>query len=216
MTKRKYSKAEEIFNSISHGTGVIFGIVALTLLLIVGIRSRHVPSIVAYSIYGACIILMFLSSTLYHSITIAKAKKVLRVLDHSSIFLFIAGTYTPISILVLDGTMRLVTLIGIWSIALAGVIYKIITYGKFDKYKKVSLFIYLAMGWFGILPVKSIIDNTSINFFFWILAGGLLYSLGTIFYSSKKIKFNHGIWHIFVLAASVAHFLGIFKFIALG
>ena len=216
MNKKKYSKAEEVFNSISHGTGVIFGIVALTLLLIVAIRSGHVPSIVAYSIYGACIILMFLSSTLYHSITIAKAKKVLRVLDHSSIFLFIAGTYTPISILVLDGTMRLVTLIGIWSIALAGVIYKIITYGKFDKYKKISLFIYLAMGWFGIFPIKSIINNTSINFFFWILAGGLLYSLGTIFYSSKKIKFNHGIWHIFVLAASVTHFLGIFKHIALG
>ena len=216
MNKKKYSKAEEVFNSISHGTGVIFGIVALTLLLIVAIRSGHVPSIIAFSIYGACIILMFLSSTLYHSITIEKVKKVLRVFDHSSIFLFIAGTYTPIAILVLQGSLRIVTLIGIWAIALAGIIYKVLTYGKFDKYKKISLFIYLAMGWFGIVPIKSIINNTSINFFFWILAGGLLYSLGTIFYSSKKIKFNHGIWHIFVLAASVTHFLGIFKYIALG
>lgn len=216
MNKKKYSKAEEVFNSISHGTGVIFGIVALTLLLIVAIRSGHVPSIVAFSIYGVCIILMFLSSTLYHSITIEKVKKVLRVFDHSSIFLFIAGTYTPIAILVLQGSLRIVTLIGIWAIALAGIIYKVLTYGKFDKYKKISLFIYLAMGWFGIFPIKSIINNTSINFFFWILAGGLLYSLGTIFYSSKKIKFNHGIWHIFVLAASVTHFLGIFKYIALG
>ena len=216
MNKKKYSKAEEVFNSISHGTGVIFGIVALTLLLIVAIRSGHVPSIIAFSIYGACIILMFLSSTLYHSITIEKVKKVLRVFDHSSIFLFIAGTYTPIAILVLQGSLRIVTLIGIWAIALAGIIYKVLTYGKFDKYKKISLFIYLAMGWFGIFPIKSIINNTSINFFFWILAGGLLYSLGTIFYSSKKIKFNHGIWHIFVLAASVTHFLGIFKYIALG
>ena len=161
MNKKKYSKAEEVFNSISHGTGVIFGIVALTLLLIVAIRSGHVPSIIAFSIYGACIILMFLSSTLYHSITIEKVKKVLRVFDHSSIFLFIAGTYTPIAILVLQGSLRIVTLIGIWAIALAGIIYKVLTYGKFDKYKKISLFIYLAMGWFGIVPIKSIINNTS-------------------------------------------------------
>lgn len=212
---KKYSKAEEIFNSITHGTGVIFGIVALTLLLIVAIRSRHVPSIVAYSIYGGCIILMFLSSTLYHSFTIEKVKRVLRVFDHSSIFLFIAGTYTPIALLVLTGTLRLVILIGVWVVALAGVIFKIATYGKFDKYKKLSLFIYIAMGWFAIIPIKAIVDATSMGFLFWILVGGLLYTIGTIFYSSKRIKFNHGIWHLFVLAASVAHFLGIFKFIAL-
>lgn len=215
MKKKKYSKAEEIFNSITHGTGVIFGIVALTLLLIVAIRSGHIPSIVAFSIYGGCIILMFLSSTLYHSFTIEKVKRILRVFDHSSIFLFIAGTYTPIALLVLDGAWRLVTLIGVWAIALSGIVFKILTYGKFDKYKKLSLFIYIAMGWIAIIPVKAIIDATSIKFFYWILAGGLLYTIGTIFYGNDKIKFNHGIWHIFVLAASVTHFLGIFGFIAL-
>lgn len=211
---KKYSKAEEIFNSITHGTGVVFGIVALTLLLIVAIRGGHIPSIVAFSIYGGCIILMFLSSTLYHSFTMEKVKRVLRVFDHSSIFLFIAGTYTPIALLTLEGGLRLFTLIGVWAIALAGIVYKILTYGKFDKFKKLSLFIYIAMGWFAIIPIKAIIEATSLNFFFWILAGGLLYTIGTIFYSNKKIKFNHGIWHIFVLAASITHFLGIFKYLA--
>lgn len=211
---KRYSRAEEIFNSISHGTGVIFGIVALILLLIVAIRSRHLPSIVAFSVYGGCIILMFLSSTLYHSFTIEKVKRVLRVFDHSSIFLFIAGSYTPIALLSLEGTLRLVTLIGVWTIAIAGVVYKILTYGKFDKHKKLSLFIYIAMGWIAIIPIKAIIEATSINFFLWILAGGLLYTIGTIFYSSKKIKFSHGIWHLFVLAASITHFLGIFKYLA--
>lgn len=215
LLSKKYSKVEEIFNSVTHGTGVIFGIVALTLLLIVAIKSGHVPSIVGFSIYGGCIILMFLSSTLYHSFTIEKIKRVLRVFDHSSIFLFIAGTYTPIALLALEGPLRLMILIGVWVIALAGVIFKIATFGKFDKYKKLSLFIYIAMGWIAIIPIKAIIESASINFFLWILAGGLLYTLGTIFYSSKRIKFNHGIWHIFVLAASVTHFLGIFKYLAL-
>lgn len=215
LLSKKYSKAEEIFNGISHGMGVVFGIVALTLLLIVSIRKGDIPSIVAFSIYGGCIILMFLSSTLYHSITIEKAKRVLRVFDHSSIFLFIAGTYTPIALLALNGSLRWIILIGVWAIALSGIIFKIITYNKFDKFKLLSVFIYIGMGWIAIIPIKSIINATSLNFFYWILAGGLLYTVGTIFYGNKRIPFNHGIWHIFVLAASIAHFLGIFKYLAL-
>lgn len=206
---KKYSKFEEIFNSVTHGIGVVFGIVALTILLYIAIKKGSVLEIVAFSIYGACIILMFLSSTLYHSFTKEKVKKILRVFDHSSIFLFIAGTYTPIVLLTLEGTMRVGILVAIWSIAIAGVVFKIFTYGKYDRFKKASVLIYIAMGWFAILPVKAIINATSINFFYWILAGGLLYTLGTIFYSNKRIPLNHGIWHLFVLAASITHFIGI-------
>lgn len=211
---KKYNKIEEIFNGITHGIGVVFGIVALTVLLILSIRKGDIPSIVSFSIYGACIILMFLSSTLYHSIPMEKAKSILRVFDHSSIFLFIAGTYTPIVILTLTGALRIGVLVSIWSIALSGVVFKIFTYGKFDKYKAVSLIIYIGMGWTAIIPIKAIINATSINFFFWILGGGLLYTLGTIFYGIKKIPFNHGIWHLFVLAASVVHFVGIYLYLA--
>lgn len=210
---KKYNKIEEIFNGITHGIGVVFGIFALTILLILSIRKGDIPSIVSFSIYGACIILMFLSSTLYHSINRDKAKSVLRVFDHSSIFLFIAGTYTPIVILTLTGPLRMGVLISVWSIALSGVVFKIFTYGKFDKYKAVSLIIYIGMGWIAILPIKSIINATSINFFLWILGGGLLYTLGTIFYGFRKIPFNHGIWHLFVLAASIVHFVGIYLYL---
>lgn len=212
---KKYSKAEEIFNGISHGMGVVFGIVALTILLIISINKGDISSIVAFSIYGGCIILMFLSSTLYHSITIEKAKRILRVFDHSSIFLFIAGTYTPIALLALEGRLRIVTLVVVWAIALLGVAFKIITYNKFDKFKIFSVLVYIGMGWIAIFPIKAIINATSINFFYWILGGGLLYTVGTLFYSNKKIPFNHGIWHIFVLAASITHFLGILKYLAL-
>ena len=156
---------------------------------------------------------MFLSSTLYHSINKDKAKSVLRVFDHSSIFLFIAGTYTPIVILTLTGRLRIGVLISVWAIAIAGVLFKIFTYGKFDKYKAVSLILYIGMGWIAIIPIKAIISATSINFFLWIIGGGVLYTVGTIFYGFKKIPFNHGIWHLFVLAASIVHFLGIYLYL---
>ncbi|MEW8973116.1 MAG: hemolysin III family protein [Tissierellaceae bacterium] len=211
---KKYTKKEEIANGITHGLGVIFGIVAVTILLFMAISERNVPRIVSFSIYGVCIILMFLSSTLYHSFTIDRVKQILRVFDHSSIFLFIAGTYTPIALLALQGKLRLIILIGIWIIALLGITFKIFTFGKFDKYKALSLILYIGMGWIAIIPIKAIINATSINFFYWILAGGIMYTLGTIFYSIKKIPYSHAIWHVFVLIASIAHFLGIALYLA--
>lgn len=210
----KREKTEELLNCISHGLGVVFGIFALIVLLIMSIKKGDPASIAAFSIYGACIILMFLSSTLYHSFTIKKVKEVLRVFDHSAIFLFIAGSYTPIVILTLTGKFRIFMLVAVWSIAIAGVLFKILTFGKFDKYTVVSLIIYIGMGWIALIPLKAIVNATSINFFYWILAGGILYTLGTIFYKNKKIPFNHAIWHLFVLAASITHFLGIMIYLA--
>ena len=206
--KKKYTLKEEIANGITHGLGVIFGIVSLVVLLMLSIRNGDTVAVVAFSIYGACFILMYLSSTLYHSVTNEKAKSILRVFDHSSIFLFIAGSYTPIALLTMTGKLRIGVLVATWSIALLGVIFKILTYNKFDKFKIVSLAIYIGMGWLAVFTIKPIIEMTSIGFFLWILAGGLLYTFGTIFYSMKKIPYNHAIWHMFVLAASAAHFVG--------
>jgi hemolysin III len=208
-----YSIKEEIANGITHGLGVLFGIVALTVLLFFSINKHDTLSIVAFSIYGFSIILMYLCSTLYHSIANPKVKKILRVFDHSSIYLFIAGTYTPIALLTMGGYLRMGILIAVWSIAIFGVIFKISTYKKMDKYKKLSLILYLGMGWIAVFTIKPIIAMTSIQFFIWILIGGLVYSLGTIFYSIKKIPYNHAIWHIFVLGASIIQFLGIFIYL---
>lgn len=213
LTQKKYTTGEEIANGITHGLGVIFGIVSLVVLLILAIREKNTLSIVAFSVYGACFILMYLSSTLYHSITNEKAKSIIRVFDHSSIFLFIAGTYTPIALLTMTGGLRIGILIAVWSIAILGVLFKILTYNKFDKYKAVSLILYIGMGWIAVFTVRPIIEMTSLGFFMWILGGGLLYTLGTIFYSVKKIPYNHAIWHLFVLAASVLHFVGILKYL---
>lgn len=214
LLSKRYTFKEELANSITHGLGVLFGIVSLIVLLFISIKKQSVVSIVAFSIYGACLILMYLSSTLYHSIPNEKAKQILRVFDHSSIFLFIAGTYTPIALLTMTGRLRVGVLVAMWGIAVSGVLFKIFTFGKFDKFKAVSLGIYIGMGWLTVLTIKPIIQMTSIGFFMWVLAGGLIYTLGTIFYSIKKIPYNHAIWHLFVLAASVAHFVGILIYLA--
>lgn len=214
LLSKRYSFKEELANSITHGLGVLFGIVSLIVLLVSSIKKGSTVSIVAFTIYGSCLILMYLSSTLYHSIPHEKAKQILRVFDHSSIFLFIAGTYTPIALLTMTGRLRVSVLVAMWGIAISGVVFKIFTFGKFDKFKAVSLGIYIGMGWLTVLTIKPIIQMTSIGFFMWVLAGGLIYTLGTIFYSMKRIPYNHAIWHLFVLAASVAHFVGILIYLA--
>lgn len=210
----KYTTREEVANSITHGLGIIFGIVVLSVLLYTSINKGDIKAIVGFSIYGGCLILMYLSSTLYHCVSVQKIKSILRVFDHCSIFLFIAGTYTPVAILTLTGNMRIITLSVMWSIAIGGVIFKIATFNKFDKYKVISLILYIGMGWITVFSLKPIIQETSIRFIMWLAGGGLIYTLGTIFYSNKKIPYNHAIWHLFVLGGTVAHFIGIYKYLA--
>lgn len=210
---KNYTKKEEIFNGITHGLGVLFGIIALITLLIHSARKGDILSIIAFSIYGACLIIMYLSSTLYHSITNRRAKRILRVFDHSSIYLFIAGSYTPVALLTLGGGLRIGVMILVWSIAIIGVVFKIITVGHFDRYKALSLAMYIGMGWLALFTVRPIIKMTSMGFLFWILAGGLVYSIGTIFYSIGRIPYNHAIWHIFVLGGTVLHFVGILLYL---
>lgn len=212
--KKRYSRFEEIANSITHAAGVIFGIVSLVILLILSIRKESILSIVGFSIYGFCLIFMYLSSTLYHSIKEPRAKEILRVFDHSSIFLFIAGTYTPIALLSMTGAWRIGIMLAVWLIAIVGITFKLLTIGSFDKYKGFSLMLYIAMGWIALFTLRPIIRMTSISFILWILAGGIVYTLGTIFYSLKKLPYNHAIWHVFVLGGTVLHFCGILLHLA--
>jgi len=205
----RYSRKEELANIITHGIGVVFGIVVFTVLLFSSLRKGDTISVVAFSIYGVCLIFMYLCSTLYHSFRDERIKNILRIFDHSSIYLFIAGTYTPVALLALDGYLRVGIMIIVWIIAILGVIFKIVTAGKFDRYKALSLITYIAMGWIAIFTIKPIINMTSLSFFMWILGGGIVYSLGTIFYSVRSIPYNHAIWHVFVLAGTILHFVGI-------
>lgn len=209
QTNKRYTIGEEIFNSVTHGVGVLIAIAFMVLLII---KSQgNTPLIIANIIYGVSLMLMFLSSTLYHAITNTKAKQVLRYFDHSAIFICIAGTFTPIIVRVLQGAQRVGFLVAVWLIAIIGIILKITIFRKNlqEKYKKQSLILYVVMGWMSVLLMKKVIQISGMLSFIFILSGGILYSIGVYFYAKKR-KYFHSIWHIFIILASVAQFFGIY------
>lgn len=205
-----YTLGEEIANSLSHGAGVLFGIFALLLLVLKSIQMDDTLRIVAFTIYGASMVALFLASTLYHAIPMPRAKQVLKLVDHCAIYLLIAGTYTPFLLLTLGDTFGAVLMVVIWSLAVAGIIFKIFFLHRFHN---LSLAMYLGMGWLAILASYQLLATMPHTGIALLLGGGILYTLGTIFYRVDRIPFNHAIWHLFVLAACVLHFLALYFYV---
>lgn len=204
MTKvKKIFDGEEVGNAISHGIGLGLSIAALAILLYIGIKYGNSRYIISYSIYGSSLIALYLASTLYHSVPEGKVKDLFKILDHSAIFLLIAGTYTPITLIALQGSLGLTLFITVWTIAIVGIVFKVF-FSK--KYKKLSTLMYLLMGWLIIFAIKPLLVNLNFISTVFLVTGGVVYSLGTIFYLWKNLKFNHLIWHFFVLGGSVCHF----------
>lgn len=201
-----YTLKEEIFNSITHGLGILFGVVALTVLCVLGSYFGSASHVISYLIYGFSLILLYTSSTLYHALPSPKVKSLFKVFDHSAIYLLIAGTYTPFLMLNLKGNLSVVLLAVIWSLAILGIIFKVFFTGRF---KVLSTLFYVGMGWIVIFvyaPLKESLSEVGMT---WLLAGGLTYTLGTGFYLAKKYRYTHGIWHLFVLMGSICHFIAI-------
>ncbi|MDD4100864.1 MAG: hemolysin III family protein [Candidatus Cloacimonetes bacterium] len=207
----KQSLKEEVANAITHGIGVGLAIAALVILVVFAARISDTWKVVSFSIYGATMIILFLSSTLYHSFPQPYLKRFFRIMDHSSIFLLIAGTYTPVTI----GSMRGGwgwTLFGvIWGLTIVGIILKIFA---MSKLKWLSIVVYLMMGWIILIAIKPLVAVVTTKFLIWILAGGLAYSLGIIFYVARKLPFHHAVWHLFVLAGSICHFFAMLSLMA--
>ncbi len=208
----RYTIKEEIFSSITHGIGALLSIAALVILVAFASVQGDPWRIVSFSIYGFTLFFLYLSSTLYHSIFHEKTKRIFRVFDHVSIFLLIAGSYTPIALVAMDGVWRWVLFGLIWSLAITGILLKII---NISKTKRFSTALYIAMGWLVIIAIKPMLAMVPTGLLVWLLIGGLFYTFGVIFYASKKIPFGHGIWHLFVLAGSMAHYFGILFYLAL-
>lgn len=207
-----YSLAEEIANSISHGIGCIFGIVGLVLLLTQAVEMRaDVTAITSYSLYGGSMILLFLASTLYHAIPHQKAKPWLKKFDHCAIYLLIAGTYTPFLMVGLKSPLAQGLMAVIWSLALIGIIFKLTIAHRF---KVLSLVTYLSMGWLSLVVIYQLATRLSAGGVWLLAAGGIVYSLGVIFYVSRRIPYNHAIWHGFVLGGSILHFCAIYFYVA--
>jgi hemolysin III len=206
----EYSIKEEIANAITHGIGVLLSIPALVYLIIFASKYGDAWHIVSFSIFGATMILLYLFSTLLHAIPHSKAKDIFEILDHSAIYLLIAGTYTPFLLVPLRGTLGF-TLLGIvWGLAIAGIVLKIFFVKKFVI---LSTLAYILMGWLIIIAIKPLYEFLSPEGFALLLTGGLLYTIGAIFYVWRKIPYHHAIWHGFVLAGSAAMFFCILFYV---
>ncbi len=204
-----YSPREEWANRLSHGLGLLLGGLGLVLLLHKG-WDQGPRVLLSYGVYGASLVLLYLASTLYHSVSSVAARRWSKLFDHCAIYLLIAGTYTPFLLVALDTPLAQGLMVVIWGLALAGVVFKLIFINRF---KKVSLFTYLMLGWLSLVVIYQLnlhLDGTGLLL---LGLGGLIYSLGVIFYVAKRIPYNHAIWHLFVLGGSLCHFMAIYGYI---
>jgi hemolysin III len=208
---RPFSLGEEIFHSITHGIGSGLSIAGLTLLVVIAVINRDVYQIVSFSVFGASLVILYLSSTLYHGLQQPKAKKVFKVFDHSAIYLLIAGTYTPFLLVALRGTTGWTLLVIVWIIALIGITLKIIF---IDRFHILSVISYLLMGWLCVFVFGEMLINIPMGGIIWLAAGGILYTVGVIFYAMQKIPYMHAIWHFFVLGGSICHYFAVLLFLA--
>ncbi len=208
-----YSPVEEKTNIISHAIGFILGIVALVFLVTHASLYGNVWHIVSFSIFGTSLVVLFAASTFYHSAKKPELRNKLRIIDHVSIYIFIAGTYTPFTLVTLNGPIGWSIFGTAWGLALTGIILKLFFTGK---YEKISTLMYVFMGWIIVFAIKPVINNLSLEGLLWLVAGGMAYTIGAILYSIKKIKFNHAIFHMFVLVGSFCHFMAVFFYVLPG
>ncbi len=205
-----YNPKEEKLNVITHAIGLILSVVALVLLVVFASLEGTAKHIVSFSIYGVSLIVLYSASTLYHYSQKPKIRKRLNVFDHAAIYVLIAGTYTPFTLVVLKGWVGW-TIFGIsWGLAVAGIILKLFFTGKYDK---ISTYAYVLMGWVVIFAVKPLVENLALEGLMWLLAGGIFYTVGAVLYSIKSIKYNHAIFHVFVLLGSFTHFIAVFFYV---
>ncbi|MBC6948066.1 hemolysin III family protein [candidate division KSB1 bacterium] len=206
----RYSVAEEIANSVTHGLGVLFSIAGLAILTAFASLFGTVWHVVSCSIYGATQIFMYTASTLYHSIPLPRAKAVLRQFDHAAIFLLIAGTYTPFALVNLRGPWGWTILTVIWGFAILGIVLQT---WLMRRSRLVATIPYLAMGWMAVIAIKPLLETVAPGGLLLLMCGGLAYTVGTIFYISRRLRFHHAFWHAFVLAGSMLHVFAILFYV---
>jgi len=208
--RRPPTLGEEIANSITHGIGAAFSIAGLVAIVVAAALRRPAWQTVACAIYGTSLVLLYTSSTIYHALANNRAKRVFKILDHSSIYVLIAGTYTPITLITLRGPWGW-TLFGVvWGLCVCGVVFKSWWIGRL---KGASTVVYLLMGWCVVFAIRPLLAALPWTGFVWLLAGGLCYTAGVAFYVSSS-RFAHSIWHLFVMAGSLCQYWAVFRYVA--
>lgn len=203
---KRYTLGEEIFNAVSHGAGGLLSIAGTVVLIVLCAVYSDAWSVISACVYGASLIILYTMSTLYHAITNEKAKKFFRVMDHNTIFFLIAGTYTPFTLVTLRGKLGWILFGIVWGSALIGIIFNSI---DLEKFRKPSVVCYILMGWVIIIAVKPMLNSLPGLSLVFLLLGGIFYTVGVIFYTLKKIKWFHSVWHLFTVAGSVLHYFSV-------
>lgn len=206
-SKPRYTLGEEIAHAVSHGFGIVLSIAGLTVLVAFAARFGGARHIVGSAVFGTTLVLLYTASTLYHSIPIPRAKRILRILDHSAIYLLIAGTYTPFTLILLAGDPRGVLLLTVlWVLAVAGIV---VTATAMERSRWISLALYVGMGWSCVIVARPLIDALQTGGLVLLVSGGLAYTFGIVFYLLRRMPYHHMIWHLFVLAGSVFHYFAV-------
>jgi len=207
MTRARLS-LEELANTITHGIGLLLSVAGFVVLLVFAIFHGTATHIVACSIYGATLICLYAASTCYHAVISPRVKRALKIFDHSAIYLLIAGTYTPFLLLDLRGAWGWSLFGVVWGLAFAGIVFK---FWFVDHFHHVSTAIYLAMGWLVVIAAKPVLAHVPTATLLWVLAGGILYSSGVIFYVWERLPYSHFVWHLFVMAGSACHYVAVLR-----
>lgn len=207
--QRAQSLGEEIANSISHGVGLVGAVAVTPIMIVFATRSAGAIGVVAASIFGATMIFLYLMSTLYHALPDSRAKRVFKVLDHVAIYLLIAGSYTPFTLVVLGGGWGWSLFGVIWGLAIAGIVFK--AFARL-RHPVVSTAIYVVMGWLIVIAIKPLWDHVPPWGVVWLVAGGMAYTLGVAFYAAQGLRYGHLVWHLFVLAGTTCHFIAVLRY----
>ncbi len=205
-----YHPTEERLNVISHGFGLILSVIALILLVTGASTNGTIWHVVSFTIYGTSLVILYSASTLYHYVQEPALRYKLNIFDHAAIYVLIAGSYTPFTFHVIQGTVGWAMFVTVWTIALIGVTLKLFFTGKFGL---ISTIAYILMGWLGVFGIRALLENMPFEGVVWLFAGGFSYTIGAIIYGIKRVKYNHAIFHIFVLLGSFCHFISVFIYV---
>lgn len=207
---KKYLVTNEVLNAVTHGIGVGLSIAGLIVLILKGVKSGSTLELVSYCIFGSSLILLYLCSTLYHSLIFTRAKKVFKIFDHSSIYVLIAGSYTPLCLITIGGAKGWTLFTVVWVIAFLGIIYKSIW---IENFKNISTLLYIGMGWLCLVAIRELYYGLGVNGFGLLLAGGLAFTIGAAFYSMRSVKYMHVLWHLFVMSGTAFIYFSILLYI---
>jgi len=206
----EYTVIEEIYHAITHGLGVLLSIIGMAVLVAIAVLRGDITDVISVSIYGATLILLYTASTVYHAIPVPSARPWLQQLDHSAIYLLIAGTYTPFALITLQGAWGWTILAIVWTMAVIGVTVKM---ARIPHSNRLSLVLYLVMGWVVIIAIKPLVENLETGGLVLLVLGGLAYTGGAYFYAKDSKPYFHAIWHLFVLAGSMLHYFAILFYV---